>query len=107
MMARGELTLQPQQTLLVTGFNQLVDEGSGGGEADRKALLAGGKTNSQREVGPWDRREGPSRRCLDPGQHASPRARANTKMLPATQALINDPGDPCPRFADERGGKPT
>jgi hypothetical protein len=28
-----------------------VDEGSGGGEADCKALLAGGKTQAQREVG--------------------------------------------------------
>ena len=42
--------MQPQQTLLVTGFDQFVDEGGGGGEADRKALLAGGQTQAQRKV---------------------------------------------------------
>ena len=45
------LALQPQEALLVTGFNQLMDEGGGGGEADRKALLAGGQTQAQRNVG--------------------------------------------------------
>ena len=39
-----------QQALVVTGFDQLVDEGGGGGEADRKAFLAGGKTQAQRDV---------------------------------------------------------
>jgi hypothetical protein len=43
--------LQPQEALLVTGFDQLVDEGGGGGEGDRKALLAGGKAQAQRDVG--------------------------------------------------------
>jgi hypothetical protein len=43
--------LQPQEALLVTGFDQFVDEGGGGGEADRKAFLAGGKTQTQRDVG--------------------------------------------------------
>jgi hypothetical protein len=43
--------LSPQEALLVTGFDQLVDEGGGGGEADRKALLAGGQTQTQRDVG--------------------------------------------------------
>jgi hypothetical protein len=50
-LARGELALQPQEALLVTGFDQLVDEGGGGGEGDRKALLAGGKAQAQRDVG--------------------------------------------------------
>jgi hypothetical protein len=50
-LARGELALQPQQTLLVTGFNQFVDEGGGGAEADRKAPLAGGQTQAQRDGG--------------------------------------------------------
>jgi hypothetical protein len=49
--ARGELALQSQQTFLVTGFDQSVDEGSGGGETDRKAPLAGGQTQAQRDVG--------------------------------------------------------
>ena len=34
-LARGELALQPQQALVVTGFDQLVDEGGGRGEAAR------------------------------------------------------------------------
>jgi hypothetical protein len=43
--------LQPQEALLVTGFDQLVAEGGGGGEGDRKALLAGGKAQARRDVG--------------------------------------------------------
>jgi hypothetical protein len=43
--------LQPQKALLVTGLQQLVDQGGGGGEADCEALLAGGKTQAQRDVG--------------------------------------------------------
>ena len=43
----GELALQAQQPLLVAGLDQLVDQGGGGGEADRQALLAGGEAEPQ------------------------------------------------------------
>ena len=46
----GELVLQSQQTLFIACFVQFVDEGGGGGEADREALLASGQSEPQRDV---------------------------------------------------------
>ena len=36
--------LQAQQTLFIASFVELVDQGGGGGEADRETLLAGSQT---------------------------------------------------------------
>src|SRR5712692_2222631 len=43
-LVAGELTLEAQQTLFIACFVQLVDQGGGGGEADRETLLACGQT---------------------------------------------------------------
>ena len=50
-LVAGELALQAQQPLLVAGLDQLVDQGGGGGEADREALLAGGQPQAEGNVG--------------------------------------------------------
>src|SRR6516164_11127618 len=42
-LVAGELALQTEETLLVPGLEQLMHQAGGGGEADRKALLAGGQ----------------------------------------------------------------
>jgi hypothetical protein len=43
--------LQAAQPLLVPGLDQLVDQGRGGGEADRQPLLARRQAEPQREMG--------------------------------------------------------
>ena len=47
----GELLLEPQQLLVIAGLDELVDQGSGGDEADREALLAGRQTETEGDVG--------------------------------------------------------
>ncbi len=47
----GHLLLEAQQPTLVAGFHQLVDQGGGGGEADRHALLAGGQPEAEGHMG--------------------------------------------------------
>ena len=69
-LVAGELALQAQQTLFIARLVQLVDQGRGGGEADRETLLTGGQSEPQRNVGyvvsrePWKIRkeEGASER---------------------------------------------
>jgi hypothetical protein len=43
-LVAGELTLEAQQALFIARFVQLVDQGGGGGEADRETPLACGQT---------------------------------------------------------------
>ncbi len=49
--AIGDEVLKTQQTLLVAGLDQLVDQGCRGGEADREALLTGGQSQPEGNVG--------------------------------------------------------
>ena len=45
-----QLLLQAQETLLVVGFEQLVDQSGCGDESDGQALLAGGQSEPQGDV---------------------------------------------------------
>src|SRR5215813_6396835 len=45
-----QLALEAEQSLLVSGLDQLVDHSSRGGEADRQALLTGGQPQSESNV---------------------------------------------------------
>ena len=47
----GQLPLEAQQAFLVTRLHQLVDQGSGGGEADRQTPLASGQAETEGDVG--------------------------------------------------------
>ena len=46
----GELLLEPQELSVIARFHELVDQGGGGGKADRQALLAGGEAEAERNV---------------------------------------------------------
>jgi hypothetical protein len=50
-LVAGDLALQAQQPLLVASLDQFVDQGGGGGEADREALLAGGQPQAEGNMG--------------------------------------------------------
>src|SRR6516165_11344964 len=45
-----QLALEAEQSLLVSGLDQLVDHGGRGGEADRQPLLTGGQPQSESNV---------------------------------------------------------
>jgi hypothetical protein len=47
----GEALLQAQELLVVSGLDELVDEGGRRGEADGEPLLAGGECEAERDVG--------------------------------------------------------
>ena len=47
----GELSLEPQQLLVIARLDELVDQGGGGDEADRGALLAGRQAETEGNVG--------------------------------------------------------
>jgi len=44
------LALEAEQSPLVSGLNQLVHHGGGGGEADRQTLLTGSQSQSESDV---------------------------------------------------------
>src|SRR6266699_264657 len=50
-LVTGQLALQSQQTLLVFGLDQLMDQSGGRDEADRQALLAGRQPQSESNMG--------------------------------------------------------
>ena len=49
-LVAGQLALQAAQSLLVPGLDQLVDQGRGGGEANRQPLLARRQAEPKREM---------------------------------------------------------
>ena len=50
-LVAGDLLLEAQQLPLITGLDEFMDQGGGGGEADAVSLLACGETKRQRDVG--------------------------------------------------------
>ena len=47
----GQLLLKVEQSSLVPGLDQLMDQRCGGGEADRQPPLAGGESQAESDVG--------------------------------------------------------
>ncbi len=47
----GEPLLEAEKLLVVAGLHEFMDQGCGGSEADREALLAGGEAEAERDMG--------------------------------------------------------
>jgi hypothetical protein len=87
-LVAGELALQTQETLLVPGLEQLVDQAGGGGEADREAFLAGSQPKSEGDVG----LAGAARSSDIPPGIRTPKAGSSTGSIRAAARRWRSPG---------------
>jgi hypothetical protein len=105
-----QLALKTQEALLVPRFDQFVNQGGGGDEADRQTLLAGCEPQAERDVrfvrvGQGNLRTQPTAiRWIPPGgiphriRHWKPRSLGRSRRARYRRLKANIRSCPCPAF---------